>query len=85
MTAQQPTPPVTRAQLRHLPVVVDLMTAARVLGIGRTKAYELARAGRFPCRILRVGESYRVPTADLLRTVGVDPDTQGDEPAEDTA
>jgi hypothetical protein len=25
------------------------MTAAKILGIGRTKAYELARHGEFPC------------------------------------
>lgn len=34
--------PVTTAQLRAS-ATVDLMTAARALGLGRTKAYELAR------------------------------------------
>ncbi len=29
-----------------------LMTAARILGLGRTKAYELARHGEFPCRVI---------------------------------
>lgn len=61
--------------LDTLPVVLDLRTAARLLGIGRTKAYELARAGRFPCRILRLGTSYRVPTAELLRYLGIHPTT----------
>ncbi|WP_222936843.1 helix-turn-helix domain-containing protein [Streptomonospora sp. PA3] len=45
----------------------ELMTAARMLGIGRTKAYELARQGEFPCHVIRIGEQYRVSTADLLR------------------
>jgi hypothetical protein len=57
--------------LTDLPSVVDLMTAARALGLGRTKAYELAQQGQFPCRIVRVGDLYKVPTADLLRLLGV--------------
>jgi excisionase family DNA binding protein len=49
------------------------MTAARLLGIGRTKAYELARHGEFPCLVIRVGDLYRVSTADLLRLLGASP------------
>jgi hypothetical protein len=45
------TPTIT--QLRAGPPSVDLLTAAAVLGLGRTKAYELARRGEFPVRILR--------------------------------
>ena len=61
----------TLDDLRHLPPVVDLLTAARMLGIGRTSAYNLARQEKFPCRVIRVGSSYRVPTADLCRLLGV--------------
>ena len=64
---------VTRAELLALPVTVDIPTAARALGLGRSTAYELARRGKFPCRILRAGSSYRVPTADLLRILGIEP------------
>lgn len=49
------------------------MTAARALGIGRTKAYQLAHTGQFPCRIIRVGTHYNIPTADLLKVLGVTP------------
>ncbi len=51
--------------LRQLPVVVDLLTAASVLGIGRTSAYELVRTGRWPTPVLRLGNRIRVPTAAL--------------------
>jgi hypothetical protein len=61
---------LTIDDLHGLPVTVDLMTAARALGIGRTKAYQLARAGQFPCRIIRIGDLYRVATADLIRLLG---------------
>ncbi len=63
--------PLTRDQLRSLPSVVNLMTAACALGIGRTKAYQLAQCGQFPCRVLRVGRSYHVPTAGLLELLGI--------------
>jgi hypothetical protein len=62
--------PVSIAQLRAT-ATVDLMTAARALGIGRTKAYELARHDEFPCPVIRVGEMYRIPTPGLLELLGV--------------
>jgi len=67
---------MTRSELLALPVAVDLTTAARALGLGRSTAYELARRRKFPCRVLHVGSSYRVPTADLLRVLGIAPDDQ---------
>jgi len=65
--------PVTIAQLRAT-TTVDLVTAAAALGLGRTKAYDLARHGRFPCPILRIGEVYRIPTPGLLELLGVAPE-----------
>ena len=62
--------PVTISQLRAS-ATVDLMTAARALGMGRTKAYELARSDQFPCRVIRIGDTYRIPTAGLLELLGV--------------
>lgn len=60
-------------ELLALPVSVDLTTAAKAFGVGRTKAYELAQAGQFPCRVIRVGLKYRVPRSALLEALGVDP------------
>jgi Helix-turn-helix domain len=51
--------------------MVDLLTAGRVLGIGRTTAYALARSGEFPCPVVRVGGAYKVPTSGLLRLLGL--------------
>lgn len=62
---------MTLAELLAMPVTVDIATAARALGLGRSTAYELARRNEFPCRVVRVGSSYRVPTAELLRLLGV--------------
>jgi hypothetical protein len=65
--------PLTFEQLNALPTTTDLITAARALRIGRTKAYGLAKAGEFPVRIIRVGTSYHVPTSELLKVPGVTP------------
>jgi hypothetical protein len=63
--------PLTIDQLREVPSV-DLMSAALVLGIGRTKAYEMARRQAFPCKVIRIGESYCIPTPGLLNLLGAD-------------
>jgi hypothetical protein len=70
VTAQTEAQGMTRAELLALPVSVDLLVAARALGLGRTFAYELARSGDFPVRVLRLGNRYRVARADLLRALG---------------
>lgn len=62
---------MTDDQLRALPPVVDVPTAAAVLGVGRTAAYELIRTGSWPTPTLRLGKLIRVPTAPLLELVGV--------------
>lgn len=43
--------------------VVDVALAGRVLGIGRKAAYRAREAGDIPS--IKVGGSYRVPTAKL--------------------
>ena len=64
---------LTRAELLALPPAVALWpTAANILDIGRSTAYELARTGQWPTRLLRIGRQYKVPTAELLALVGVE-------------
>jgi len=61
---------MTRDEMLRLPSVVDLPTAARMLGIGRSAAYELVRMGQWPTPTLRLGKLIRVPTAPLLELLG---------------
>lgn len=68
-----PAKTLNRDELLQLPAVVSVPVAARALGLGRNKAYELVKAGQFPCAVLRLGHTYRVPTAELLRILGVHP------------
>lgn len=63
---------LTPAELLALPAAVDLETAGRAMGLGRTKSHELARAGDFPVRVLRLGRSYRVATADILALLNIE-------------
>ena len=62
---------LTRSQLLALPAAIDVETAGRAFGIGRTTAYALAKSGTFPCKVLRAGKAYRVITQDLLRVLGI--------------
>lgn len=55
----------------QLPPVIDLVTAASLLGIGRTSAYELVRTNRWPTPVIRVGKLIRVPSAPLLELLGL--------------
>jgi excisionase family DNA binding protein len=64
--------PMTHEELAALPTTTTIETAARALGLGRTRAYQLAREGRFPCKVIRIGTTYRVVTADLQRLVAND-------------
>jgi hypothetical protein len=51
--------------LADLPPVIDLMSAAGLLGLGRTTAYKLVRTGQWPTPVLRIGRLIKVPTAPL--------------------
>ncbi|MFD3456130.1 helix-turn-helix domain-containing protein [Streptomyces sp. NPDC058691] len=46
-------------------------TAAAAFGIGRTTAYDLARRGQFPCRVIRAGRLFRVNTSDRVKVLGI--------------
>jgi len=63
--------PFTEADLRDLPPVVNVETAAAMLGIGRSGAYELIRCGTWPTPTLRLGKLIRIPTASLLELLRV--------------
>ncbi|MGP3917732.1 helix-turn-helix domain-containing protein [Nonomuraea sp. 10N515B] len=58
------------------PEVISLLAAGRLLGLGRTTTYRLARAGQFPCRVLRIGGRYAVPVRGL-RALLDHPSTDG--------
>ncbi|MFH9887258.1 helix-turn-helix domain-containing protein [Streptomyces luteogriseus] len=65
-------PPLGFAEAFDLPLSVDLRTAARAFGICPATAYKLIRLGAFPCPVLRIGGQYRIPTAYMLRTLGIE-------------
>jgi hypothetical protein len=68
-------------ELLALPVSVDLVTAGRAFGLGRTKSYELARLGEFPVRVIPVGAGkFRVPRSALLKALCI-PDETNRHPA----
>ncbi|GAA0252836.1 hypothetical protein GCM10009527_056210 [Actinomadura nitritigenes] len=64
---------MSQDELLALPTTISVDTAARAMGLGRTRAYQLARRGEFPCKVIRIGASYRVVTVDLRRLLGIEP------------
>jgi hypothetical protein len=57
--------------LASLPPVLDVPTAGRLLGLGRSAAYDLVLAGLWPTPVLRLGRRLRIPTAPLLTLLGL--------------
>jgi hypothetical protein len=60
-------------ELLALPVSVDLATAGRAFGLGRTKAFELAKQNEFPCKVIRVGHKYRVSRSAIFAALDINP------------
>jgi hypothetical protein len=56
----------TAARIRALGAVTSLPTAAAILGLSRSVAYDLAHRDEFPVPVIRAGTRYRVPVAALL-------------------
>jgi predicted DNA-binding transcriptional regulator AlpA len=49
-----------------MPAVLDVPQAARLLGIGRTLAYELVRTDQWPTPVIRVGRLIRIPSGPMI-------------------
>ncbi len=62
---------MTTDEVLALPAVIDLDTANRALMIGRSTGYGLAKQEEYPVKVLRLGNAYRVVTADLLTLLGL--------------
>jgi len=63
-------------ELKALPAVINVPTAARALGLGRAAAYQLVKEGHWPTPVFRVGKQIRIPTAPLLALLCVEDEAQ---------
>lgn len=70
----KPATGITTSELLSLPPTTDVVTAGRAFSLSRGVSYDLAKRGEFPCRVVRLGRQYRVITADLLKTLGIEED-----------
>jgi excisionase family DNA binding protein len=71
LTANGKTAP-TVDELRSGPATISVEEAARYLGVSRAYAYTMVREGHLP--VIRLGaKRVRVPSAALLRLLGVEP------------
>jgi hypothetical protein len=74
-------PTMTHEELLKLPVTVPVLEAGRAFDLSPDGVYDLIRRDAFPCRVIRVGRTYRVPRAELLRVLGIDAAPAGPAPA----
>jgi hypothetical protein len=72
------TPAWTAERIRGLGIVTDLTTAARIFGLSRAAAYDLAKRDQFPVTVLRFGSRYRVPVAAILHALHLPADDRPD-------
>lgn len=63
---------MTPDEVKSLPATVNLPTAARALGLGRSAAYELVRTGSWPTPVLRLGRLIKIPSAPLAALLGLE-------------
>lgn len=71
-TSATSAPAWTEQAVRALGMTTDVEIAGDILGIGRTKAYEMAKNGDFPVKILRIGRRYKVSVPALLKLLDAD-------------
>ncbi|MGW7579814.1 DNA-binding protein [Kitasatospora sp. NPDC054768] len=71
-TQSEPGRGMTLEQVRSLPVTINVVTAARALGVGPNTAYAAIRDGVFPLDMISVGGSKRVLTASLWRHLQIE-------------
>jgi hypothetical protein len=79
MTTPHATDVWTAKQIHRLGVTTDLATAASILGINRSQAYQLAATNTFPAPLIRAGSRIIVPLAGLRRLLLI-VDTDASEP-----
>ena len=75
MSAPEALHPQWNQTIQGLGPTCSIATAARILGFGRTTAFELLRQGTFPVEVLSFGRVRRVRTADLLAYLHIPVDT----------
>ena len=62
---------MTLAELEALPLVMPVLRASKVLGIGKNQTYDLIKRGAYPVRVLEINGRFRVSKCDLLAYLGV--------------
>lgn len=62
---------MNETEVEALGVSTDIQTACAALGLSKSAGYLAVREGRFPCRVIRVGSRYIVPTAGLRELLGM--------------
>ncbi|MCE0764819.1 hypothetical protein LWC35_18180 [Pseudonocardia kujensis] len=68
--------PMTMEELLALPPAIDIPTAGKAIGVSRGRAYQMVKNDEWPfddIPVLKIGKRFKIPTAALLKYLGVQP------------
>jgi predicted DNA-binding transcriptional regulator AlpA len=68
---------MTSDEARELPPTLSAEEAIQLLGCGRTAGYQALKNGTFPVPAWKVGARWYVPTAPLLKLLGIENERPG--------
>ncbi|WP_019204564.1 hypothetical protein [Tsukamurella sp. 1534] len=71
MPNPQRNPTLTQDELDRAGLTVDVPTAGRAFGLGKSQSYVYAEQGKFPFRVHQIGHRKAVATADLRAALGL--------------
>lgn len=63
---------LTFAEIFELPLALNVHAAALALGVSRSTVYRRIKDGALPLPVIRLGRRYIVPTAPVLRALGIE-------------
>lgn len=64
--------PMSMEEVLALPASCSMPQASRALGFSASKGRQLAAAGDFPCRVVRVGSDWKVPRTGIFSVLGIE-------------
>jgi hypothetical protein len=63
---------ISVAEARMMPATITAGRAFDLLGMEHRRGYEAIHTGEFPVKPIRIGGRYYIPTAPLLKLLGIE-------------
>ncbi len=64
---------LTEEQIRSFPPSAKFADTCAAFEISLSLGYDLVARGEFPCTVLKLGRTFKVPRAEILKVLGIEP------------